>query len=166
MSFSGKFEVIPQRRLAGTPLYSFELKNTSWFGSATFDCMISDERGLSPYYFRDVKLKAGKRLRFDFDTENWTWYNHDFFAILGKNDKILQKWELNLKEYGPGECPECHGTHQCRKCHGKGFIYPLGHPEKYQTCEACGGTGTCQKCDIPVRQYPSGGGPTGIGNGY
>ena len=115
MSFSGKFEIVPQKRLAGTPLYSFELKNTSWFGSDTFDCMISDERGLSPCYFRDVKLKAGKRLRFDFDTENWTWYNHDFFAILGKNDKILQKWELNLKEYGPGECPECHGTHQCRK---------------------------------------------------
>jgi len=33
MSFSGKFELYPQKRLAGTLLYSFVLKNTSWFGS-------------------------------------------------------------------------------------------------------------------------------------
>ena len=82
------------------------------------------------------------------------------------NDKIVKKWQLNLKEYGPGECPDCHGTKQCRKCHGQGFLFPLGHPELFKTCQACGGTGTCQRCDIPVRQLPSGGGPTGIGNGF
>ena len=166
MSFSGKFELTPQKRLAGTIMYSFVLKNTSWFGSDTVDCMISDEFGRQPFYFRGVKFKAGRSYRFDFDTENWTWCQHDFFAILGKNDKIVKKWQLNLKEYGPGECPECHGTKQCKKCHGQGFIYPLGHPELFKTCQACGGTGTCQRCEIPYRQYPSGGGPTGIGNGF
>jgi|GEM_PF-6166132 hypothetical protein len=125
MSFNGKFELAPQKRLAGTVMYSFVLKNTSWFGSETIDCMISDEFGRQPFYFRGVKLKAGRSYRFDFDTENWTWCQHDFFAILGKNDKIVKKWQLNLKEYGPGECPDCHGTKQCRKCHGQGFIYPI-----------------------------------------
>lgn len=128
--------------------------------------MISDEFGRQPFYFRGLKLKARHSYRFDFDTENWTWCQHDFFAILGKNDKIVKKWQLNLKEYGPGECPDCHGTKQCRKCHGEGFVYPIGRPELFKTCPACGGTGVCQKCDIPIRQYPSGGGPTGIGNGF
>lgn len=166
MSFSGKFELVPQKRLAGTMLYSFVLKNTSWFGSDTVDCMISDEFGRLPFYFRGVKFKAGRSYRFDFDTENWTWCQHDFFAILGKHDKIVKKWILDLKEYGPGECPDCHGTKKCRKCNGQGFIYPVGHPEKIKTCDACRGTGTCQRCDIPIRKYPSGGGPTGIGNGF
>lgn len=166
MSFKGTFELVPQKRLAGTSLYSFVLKNTNWFRSETVDCMISDEFGQQPFYFRGIKLKAGRSYRFDFDTENWTWCQHDFFAILGKNDKIIKKWQLNLKEYGPGECPDCHGTKQCRKCHGQGFIYPPGRPWEYKSCAACGGTGTCQKCDIPVRKYTSGGGPTGIGNGF
>ena len=55
MSFSGRFELAPQKRLAGTILYSFVLKNTSWFGSDTIDCMISDEYGQQPFYFRGIK---------------------------------------------------------------------------------------------------------------
>ena len=166
MSFSGKFERVPQKRIANTILYSFVLKNTDWFGSTKVDCMISDEFGQQPFYFRDQTFKAGRSYRFDLDTVDWTWCQHDFFAILGKNDKIVKKWELNLKEYGPGECPECHGTHKCKKCNGEGFIYPKGQIWNFKTCDACGGTGACARCDIPYRQYRGGGGPTGIGNGF
>ena len=151
MSFKGAFELYPQKCLSGTLLYSFVLKNTSWFGSDTFDCMISDEFVRQPFYFRGFKLKAGESHRFDPDTENWIWHQHDFFAILGKNDKIVEKWQLNLKEYAPGECPECHGTKKCRTCHGEGFIYPNGHLWDFKKCPACGGTGICQTCDIPYR---------------
>lgn len=166
MSFKGYFELAPQKRLMNTLMYSFVLKNTSWFGSDTIDCMICDEYGQEPWYFRAQVLKAGRSYRFDLDTVNWTWCQHDYFAILGKNDRIVQKWQLNLKEYRPGECPECHGTKKCRKCNGGGFVYPMGHPEQFKTCPDCGGTGTCHTCDIPVRTYRGGGGPTGIGNGF
>ena len=60
MSFKGTFELVPQKRLAGTILYSFVLKNTNWFSSETVDCMISDEFGQQPFYFRGIKLKAGR----------------------------------------------------------------------------------------------------------
>ena len=166
MSFRGKFELYPQKRILGTHLYSFVLKCTKFFGSETVDCMISYEGCPMPFFFRDQTFKAGRSYRFDFDTVNWTWYNHDFFAIIDKKGRILKKWELNLKEYAPGECPECHGTKQCKKCHGQGFIYPPGHPEQFKQCNSCGGTGTCHTCDVPVRPYSSGGGPTGIGNGF
>lgn len=166
MSFSGNFELVPQKRLMGTLLYSFVLKNTSWFGSDTIDCMISYEGCPQPFFFRNQTFKAGMSYRFDFDTVDWTWHQHDFFAILGKGDKIERMWQLNLKEYGPGECPDCHGTKKCKKCHGKGFIYPLGKPWEYKSCDACGGTGTCQRCDIPIRQQSWGGGPSGIGHGF
>ena len=166
MSFSGKFELVPQKRAAGMMLYSFVLKNTSWFGSDTFDCMICDELGQQPWYFRDKKLSAGKSFRFDFDTVGWTWYQHDYFAILGKNDKIVEKWQLNLKEYKPGECPDCHGTKKCKKCHGQGFLSPPNKPWEFKNCDACGGTGTCQRCDVPIREYRGGGGPTGLGSGF
>lgn len=166
MSLSGKFELVPQKRLAGTVLYSFVLKNTSWFGSDTVDCMISYEGCPQPFMFRNQTFKAGRSYRFDFDTVDWAWHNHDFFAILDKKGNVLKKWELNLKEYGPGECPECHGTKRCRKCNGQGLVYPPGKTWEYKDCDACGGTGVCQRCDIPVRPHRGGGGPTGIGNGF
>ena len=146
MSLSGKFELVPQKRLAGTVLYSFVLKNTSWFGSDTVDCMISYEGCPQPFMFRNQTFKAGRSYRFDFDTVDWAWHNHDFFAILDKKGNVLKKWELNLKEYGPGECPECHGRkgwqgkyiepydhwdgpmggyyewHECPRCKGKGYL--------------------------------------------
>ena len=166
MGFKGHFEIAPQKRLLNTHLYSFVLKNTDFFGSETIDCMISYEGCPTPFIFRDQTLKAGRSYRFDFDTVNWTWCNHDFFAIIDKNNKILKKWELDIKEYAPGECPECHGTKKCRKCNGTGFVYPQGKMWEYQTCDSCGGTGICHTCDIPVRQHHGGGGPTGIGNGF
>ena len=166
MSFKGSFELTTSNRMHGFRLWSFVLKCTNLFQSETVDCMISDEFGRQPFFFRQQTFKAGRSYRFDYDTVDWTWHQHDFFAILGNGDKIVQKWQLNLKEYAQGECPDCHGTHKCRKCNGEGFVYPHGHVWEFQTCDACGGTGTCQRCDIPYRPGRFGGPPTGIGNGF
>ena len=166
MGFTGKFELTTSKRLPGVRLYSFVLKNTNLIQSETVDIMLSDEDNRSPFYFRGQKLAAGRSYRFDYDTVDWLWYQHDYCAILGKNGKVIKKWELDLPEYGPGECPECHGTHKCRKCNGQGYIYPPGRTWEYKMCDACGGTGTCQRCDIPRRPGRFGGPPTGIGNGF
>lgn len=166
MGFKGKFELTTSTRLPEVRFHSFILKCTNLLLSETVDCMISDEHNQQPFYFRGQTFKAGRSYRFDFDTVDWQWCQHDFFAILGKNDKVVKKWQLNLKEYKPGECPECHGTLKCKKCNGQGFIYPRGRMWEYKTCDACGGAGTCHTCDIPRRAGRFGGSPTGIGNGF
>lgn len=162
MGWKGKFERIPSERLCGTMLYSFTLKNDNLMFSEKVDIAIFDKYGQQPFYFRNQEVKAGKHLRFDFDTVGWTWCQGDKLAILGKNDEIKMQWVLNLKEYGPGECPECHGTHKCRTCNGQGFVYPRGRVEEYKTCTHCGGTGICPTCNIPYRTPKMGGGPTGL----
>jgi len=164
MSFSGTFELAT---IHSFRLYSFVLKCTKWFGSETVDCMISDEYGrVQPFYFREQTFKAGMSYRFDMDTVNWNWYQHDFFAILGKNDKIVKKWQLNIKEYGPGECPDCHGREVCKYCRGNAFTVDLQRTGEIRNCPHCGGTGRCYRCWVPRREYGIGGPPTGIGNGY
>ena len=165
-NFKGKFETYTSSRMGGFVFHSFVLKCTKWFGSETVDCMISYPNNPNPWYWRNQKFEARHSYQFNFDTVDWQWHNHDFFAILDKKGNIVQKWELNLKEYGPGECPDCHGTHKCKYCNGKGFTFPPSHPEQNQMCKHCGGTGTCQKCNIPTRQGGMGGPPTGIGHGY
>lgn len=166
MSFSGKFELSPSNRAVGIVLWTFELKCTNLFFDETIDFMLSDEFGTTPWYYENQKFKAGRTYRFDNDSVGWTWYQHDFFAIIDKNRNILKKWQLNLRVYGPGECPDCHGSGKCKYCHGKGFVWPKGQMYNLTPCTHCGGTGKCMRCDIPLRSYRSGGAPTGIGNGY
>lgn len=166
-NFKGKFELYASTRMNGFNFYSFILKCTKWFGSETVDCMISFQNNPTPWYWRSKRFEAGRSYAFNYDTVDWQWYNHDFFAILDKKGNIAQKWELNLKEYGPGECPDCHGTHVCKYCHGQALSFnPSHYMEGIQTCKYCGGTGICQKCNIPIRKSGMGEPPTGIGNGY
>ncbi|MDY6372442.1 MAG: hypothetical protein SPL12_09165 [Bacteroidales bacterium] len=166
MGFIGKFEMVTSQRGYNTRLWSFVLKCTNLMFNETVDCMISDSRGLQPFFFRNQQFKAGRSYRFDYDTVDWSWHKDDFFAILEKDDRIAQQWTLALKEYGLGECPQCHGSKRCRRCNGEGFVYPQGQIWAFQTCPECGGTGQCQVCDIPVRNGGFGGPPTGIGNGF
>lgn len=166
MGFSGSFRRKQSPRGHNVVLYSFTLKCTNLFQSETVDIGIFPSNGAQPWFFRNQRLRAGKSYDFDYDTIGWEWCNHDVIAILDKNDQPVKKWELNLKEYAPGECPRCHGTHKCHKCNGEGFIYPNGRIENFKQCPECGGTGICQECDIPTRGPRIGGAPTGIGNGY
>ena len=151
MSLKGTFErrMMIQSRVGGVAIYSFTLSNTDWFGSETFDSMLCDGAGLQPRFYRGLKLKAGESMRFDYETVGWSWCQGDFFAILGRKDKIEKSWPLNLKEYRPGECPECHGTRKCSHCKGQGysFVFQSG----LSSCPYCGGTGVCQTCNVPRR---------------
>lgn len=162
MGWKGTFSRIQSTRLRGTSMISFTLKNDNLLLSEKVDIAIFDSYGQQPFYFRGQELKAGKSLRFDYDTVGWTWCQGDRIAILGKNDKIKEVWTLQMKEYAPGECPECHGTHRCGTCNGQGFVYPSGKVESFQTCPHCGGTGICPTCDVPYRTPKAGGGPTGL----
>lgn len=167
MGFSGSFRRKPSETAHRVVLYSFTLKCTNLFASETVDIGIFPSNGGQPWFLRNKKLRAGKRYDFDRDTVGWTWYNHDYIAILDDNDQPIQKWELNLKEYGPGECPECHGTHKCKYCNGQGFTAPKGRPWEFKMCEKCGGSGICMECDVPTRGVNYGfSAPSGIGNGY
>ncbi len=117
----------------------------------TFDCAIIDSTGQQPSQIRRrLKLKANESYIFNFDTCGWDWCQGDFFAILGKNDKIKKRWDLNLKVYGRGECPECHGSYRCIKCNGTGTI-KNPHNHTISSCTTCNGTGICQKCYVPMR---------------
>lgn len=159
MSLKGQFNQIISQRVQGMRIYSFTLTNSAWLGSETFDAMLCDAYGQQPWYYRGQTLKAGQSLRFDFDTVDWQWCQGDFFAILGRKDRIVDKWVLNLKEYAPGECPECHGTHKCRHCNGQGYSFSFN--SGVSQCPYCGGTGVCSTCDIPRRTPKPMGGPSG-----
>lgn len=164
MSFKGTFSRIPSQRFAGTIVVSFSLKCTNLMLGETVDIGLFPSDGSQPWYYRDLKFKAGQTYIFNLDTVDWNWYQGDYAAILGKNDKIVEKWALQLTEYGHGECPECHGTHKCRSCQGTGFINPSGTKYLWEqiTCPKCGGTGICHTCNIPRRRPRFGGSPTGL----
>lgn len=151
MSFRGKFESFTSLRQGGKKAYSFTLTCKNLFMTETFDCAIIDSTGQEPTQFhRYLKMKANESRAFNYDTCGWDWHQGDYFAILGKNDEIKQRWDLNLKIYARGECPECHGSHKCNKCNGSGILKDI-HTHTITSCRACNGTGICQKCYVPIR---------------
>lgn len=152
MRFNGKFEWFTSLHQGGKKAISFTLTCKNMLMPETFDCAIIDSSGqVPPQIRRQLKLKPNDSFTFNYDTCGWDWCQGDFFAILGKNDKIEKRWDLNLKVYERGECPDCHGTHRCVKCNGSGTVK---HHEShtYSMCTACNGSGMCQTCYIPVRQ--------------
>lgn len=162
MSFKVNFTKKSSNRLAGIITVSCTITCTNWMFGDTVDIALYDCYGQNPWYYRDLKFKSGQSYTFDYDTVGWQWCQGDYIAIVDKNNKILQKWHLQIPEYRPGECPECHGTHKCRACNGEGYVYPRGKVWQFKRCERCGGTGICQTCDIPRRKQQFGGGPTGL----
>lgn len=170
MSLKATFTRYVSSRMAGMPQYSLELKNTNWIQSETVDLLLSDAYGRRPWYLRNREIKAGEALIINPDTEGWEWCQGDYCASLGKKDRIKERWTLNLKIYGPGECPDCHGTHKCRYCNGQGYPFNPRNPE-IMRCPYCGGTGTCYTCYIPERRTvgvamsTSAAGPANMPNG-
>lgn len=163
MSLKGSYSIYAPNRLSGMiRLWQFVLKNTNLMFSEKFDIVISDCYGQRPFYFRKLQLKAGQSFAFNVDTVDWQWCQDDFAAIIDSNNRIIKKWPFHLKEYGPGECPECHGMHKCKSCHGQGFVYPRNKIWEYRSCERCGGTGVCMTCNIPRRGPIAGLRPTGL----
>jgi len=150
MSFTGKFNRILSKK-SGVMIHSFSLTCSNWLQSETIDFMLSDAQTTQPWYYRQQTIKAGGVLVFNYDNCGWQWCQGDYFAILNPNGSIGQGWQLNLKEYAPGECPECHGTHKCAHCKGQGIWADLRYGTGIQTCQYCGGTGICGTCNIPRR---------------
>lgn len=135
----------------------------------TVDIALIPSDGSQPWFFRDVHFNASQAYEFSIDTTKWEWYQNDAIAIVDKNNKVKKSWRFHRKEYAPGECPECHGTHKCRKCNGQGYRIPknlelLLHPGPGQSvggqCDACGGTGSCMTCEIAYRKGAPG--PSGL----
>lgn len=152
MALKGTFSWFNSLHQGGRKAISFTLTCDNMFQTESFDCAIVDGTGqLPPQIRRQLKLRPKESFRFDYDTCQWDWCQGDFFAILGKNDKVEKRWDLNLKMYGPGECPECHGTHKCIQCNGSGTIHNR-HIHTYSNCTTCNGTGVCQTCYVPIRQ--------------
>lgn len=162
MGFKGSFSKQRCNRLGGGFIWSFELTNTDWFGSKKYSIVIYDTFRQNPWYWRNQVLKAKHTVSFNFDTVDWEFYQGDTVCLIDDNDRILQSWTLQLREYRPGECPECHGTHKCRHCNGEGYVYPRGRVEEFKKCEVCDGTGMCQTCFVPTRTPHMGGMPTGL----
>ncbi len=132
------------------PTWSFSLTNTSWFGSTQVRAYITDyyQRKDREYPF---EARSGKTYNFNISTIDWDWCQGDVFILFDQQGRELGRWELFLKEYAPGECPECHGTKKCGACHG----HPLkSNPDIYANnlfikCSRCHGNGVCQTCHIP-----------------
>lgn len=151
MGFKGTFSWFNSLHQGGRKAISFTLKNTNMLLPATFNAAIVDGSNIvSTKYFFGLRLDAGKAAVFNADNEAWDWAQGDFFAIIDNNKKILERWDLNLPEKAPGECPECHGSHQCAHCGGNGRILD-SYTHCYEMCQACRGTGYCQTCFIPMR---------------
>lgn len=151
MSLKGSFDWFISLHQGGKRAVSFTLTCKNMLMPETFDCAIIDSTGQQPTQIRrGLKLKPNESFVFNYDTCGWDWCQGDFFAILGKKDKIEKHWDLNLKIYGRGECPECHGSHRCVKCNGTGTIRNL-HTHTISSCAICNETGVCQKCYVPVR---------------
>ena len=151
MSFRGSFDWFTSLHQGGKRAISFTLTCKNMLIPETFDCAIIDSTGQQPTQIRRrLKLKPNESFTFNYDTCGWDWCQGDFFAILGNNDKIQKRWELNLKVYGRGECPDCHGSHRCVKCNGIGTIRNQ-HVHTISACPTCNGTGICQKCYVPMR---------------
>lgn len=173
MSLQGSFSLYTSVRMPGFRLWQFVLKNTNMFLSETVEVMLSDQFGQERMLFRGVsviKLKAGQSVAFNMDTVDWDWSQDDFAAIVNSSNKVLKKWQFHIKEYAPGECPECHGTHKCSACRGHsvftpdlsrgGYFPPLSFEPSF--CQRCGGRGICMTCNIERRKYRVPTGPTGL----
>jgi len=165
MSFKGSFSKVVSQRLGHIIIYSFRLECTNWLKNEVVDVALFDCFNQQPFYFRDLHIGHGQYMDFNKDTVNWSWCQGDSAAIIDKHNNIIQRWVFTLKEYAPGECPECHGTKRCRSCNGQGFFMPTFRgcaTDGIRECSNCGGTGICHTCDIPYRTALRGGAPFGL----
>ena len=97
MSFKGTFLRYASNRLHGSILISFSLKCTNILFGETVDVGIFPSDGSQPWYYRSLKFKSGQTYVFNFDSIDWNWCQGDYAAILGADNKIIQKWTLQLK---------------------------------------------------------------------
>lgn len=134
---------------------SFALKITCkrWWKTEKVAYTLVDGSGQLPPKQGYIELEAGQSTIIDYDHDDgWDWCDGDYIIIFDKKGREYDRQVFHMKTYGPGECPECHGTHHCATCHGTGRLTDKMH--MVSTCPRCLGTGVCQTCYVPTRTMP------------
>lgn len=129
--------------------FSLMITCTRWWRTEKVPFRLVDGSGQLPPKDGFIELEAGKSVRIDYDNYGWDWCNGDFIIIFDNKGREYDRIVFNKPTYAPGECPECHGSHQCATCHGTGRIKDKMH--MVSTCPRCLGTGVCQICYVPTR---------------
>lgn len=148
-------------RKGGQLSFSLLITCTRWFRSEKVAFRLVDGSGQIAPKDGYVELKAGQAVHIDYDTYDWDWCNGDMIIIFDSKGREYDRQVFNMRTYAPGECPECHGSHQCSACRGTGRITDRMH--MVSTCPRCLGTGLCQTCYMPVRTLRPGNGPFDAG---
>lgn len=137
-------------RKGGRLSYSLKITCTRWFKTEKIPFRLVDGSGQLPPKDGYVELEAGRSVRIDYDTYDWDWCNGDMIIIFDRKGREYDRKVFLLKTYAPGECPECHSSHQCQACRGTGRM--MDALRRVSTCTRCLGTGICQTCYVPTRQ--------------
>lgn len=167
MGFKHKFERIPFffSEKVSFLKWSLTITCTNWLMGETVDILLVPSDGSQPWRYKNLHFNAGGSYRFDMETERWEWFQGDKAIILGRGDKVIAEFVFRMTEYGPGECPECHGTKICRTCDGRIYDFKPAARSLYLTelthCPRCN-AGKCPTCDIPYRKKKFQQGPTGL----
>ena len=161
MGLKGKFKQVHCSRVGGK-MWSFELTNSNFFQKEVYNIGIYDTYRQKPWFWRNQVLRSGETVALNYESVDWFFCQGDTVVLLDEQDRVIQSWTLQLREYRQGECPECHGSHKCRRCNGNGYVWPRGKMEEFVTCPDCEGTGVCQTCYVPRRESRFGGAPTGL----
>lgn len=140
-------------RKGGQLSYSLIITCKRWFLTEKVPFRLIDGTGQLPPRDGYVELAAGKSVRIDYDTYDWDWCNGDMIIIYDSQGHEAERQVFNMQTYAPGQCPECHGSHQCAACNGTGRITDKMH--MISTCPRCQGTGLCQTCYVPTRAITS-----------
>lgn len=140
-------------RKGGQLSFSLMITCKRWFFSEKVPFRLVDGTGQLPPKDGYIELEAGQSFRIDYDTYDWDWCDGDYIIIFDKKGREYDRQIFRMKTYAPGECPECHGSHQCAACNGTGRITDKMH--MISTCPRCLGTGLCQTCYVPTRAIPS-----------
>ena len=138
-------------RKGGQLSYALKITCKRWWKTEKVAYTIVDGSGQLPPQQGYIELKAGQSRVIDYDHTpgEWDWCEGDFIIIYDTQGREYDRKVFSLTTYGPGECPECHGSHQCAACHGTGRITDKMH--MVSTCPRCLGTGVCQTCYVPTR---------------
>ena len=139
-------------RKGGQLSFSLMITCNRWIFSEKVPFRLIDGSGQLPPKDGYIELKAGQSFRIDYDTFDWDWCDGDYIIIYDNKGREYDRQVFRKRTYAPGECPECHGSHQCATCHGTGRITDRMH--MVSTCPRCLGTGVCQTCYVPTRTMP------------
>ena len=79
MSFKGSFSRYTSNRISGHIFISFSLKCTNLMFGETIDIGIFPSDGSQPWYYRNLKFKAGQTYVFNYDSIDWNWCQGDYY---------------------------------------------------------------------------------------